>query len=461
MNSLIICLSVIAGLICFVTIPESAEAFDFLLSPVYENDSIGAKSADILINQGQAPLFEDTLTSISSDNYWVINEQIPQMLYSIESSFKIDYEAYAPENNGQKIYTLKLADSEYFQISLTVLNKLEVEDQSMGISENASNGDVVGVVYVSAYDQADFSPTFTITSGNTHNVFAVSNASGGSIVVNDATILDYESINSYLLSVQVANRTYTETAVISISVTNVKDSPVIITDQSFSIDENSHGGSTVGAVDVQDTYHYNLTYDITAGNTENAFTIGSSNGIISVIDKHVLDYETNRNYTLTIQVAGGEYSPSSQVLINVNDVNESPVASNQSFSILENSTLGTIAYTVIATDPDNDSLSYYITGGNVGNAFSISETTGEMRVAGSLNFESLSTYDLIVNVRDSEYTEIATISIVLIDENDPPSLSNQTISINETSQAFRKKSICFTIALLLWIRCKRTKDYDA
>jgi alpha-tubulin suppressor-like RCC1 family protein len=125
--------------------------------------------------------------------------------------------------------------------------------------------------------------------------------------------------------------------------------------------------------------------------------------------------------------------PVSLVVININDVNESPVINNQSVSIDENSAMGTIAYTVIATDQENDALSYFITGGNTGNAFSISETTGVIYVSGFLNFESLSVYNLIVDVRDSEYTKTATISIDIIDVNDAPSLNNQIMSVNENS----------------------------
>jgi hypothetical protein len=74
-------------------------------------------------------------------------------------------------------------------------------------------------------------------------------------------------------------------------------------------------GTTVGTVIVTRTYDYNLTYDITAGNTGNAFTIGSSNGIIRVNNKSLLDYETTQAYTLTVKIGGGEYSPSAQMVI--------------------------------------------------------------------------------------------------------------------------------------------------
>ncbi|ETR68055.1 MAG: hypothetical protein OMM_04794 [Candidatus Magnetoglobus multicellularis str. Araruama] len=422
----IIYLSILSGL-SFYQLPSAiAASGDIVVQySVYENKPIGTVC---VIAEGNPMVFTPNNDITSSDGNWIIMNAFGAY-QNIQTNTAFDYETYAPQTKGAKIYTIDVAGVAY-PITLTILNTLEVTNQRMGIAENASNNDVVGIVNISDYDLADFRPTFTIRGGNTNNVFALSNPSGGTIVVNDATKLDYESIGDYNLVVQVANGTYTETATIAISVSNVSDSPVI-ENQLFSIDENSNVGSTVGTVIVTRSYNYNLTYDITAGNTGNAFTIGPSNGIIKVNNKSFLDYETTQAYTLTVQIGGGEYSPSAQMLININDVNEAPVLNNQSASIDENSAMGTIAYTVIATDQENDALSYVITDGNTGNAFSISETTGVIYVSGYLNFESLSVYNLIVAVRDSEYTKTVTISIDIIDVNEPPSLNNQTMSVNE------------------------------
>ncbi|KPA13583.1 Cadherin domain protein, partial [Candidatus Magnetomorum sp. HK-1] len=205
------------------------------------------------------------------------------------------------------------------------------------------------------------------------------------------------------------------------AVTNVNDSPVIA-NQTFSVDENSNLGTTVGTLVVSKTYSYVLTYTITDGNTNNAFTITPDSGIIKVNNKSALNYETAQTYTLTVQVCGGEYSPTATVLININDVNEAPVINSQTFSINENTASGTFAFTVLATDPENDALTYTITGGNSGGAFSISETTGRISVLGTLNYESVASYDLILAVMDGEYTQTATISVSITDVNDPPSL---------------------------------------
>ena len=284
-NSLIIYILVVSVLIFSNCIMQSASAADgdvVVQYDVYENDEIRKVC---VIAEGYPMLFIDSGHVFSSDNNWMIEYAFGNF-QNIKTNTVIDYETYAPLANGAKTYTVDVHETAY-QITLTVRNKLEVDDQSIHISENASINDVIGLIYVSSYDLADFSPSFYIRGGNTNHAFALSSPSGGTIIVNDGTQLDYENIANYNLTVLVGNGSYTDTANISISVTNV---------------------------------------------------------------------------------------------------NEPPVVADQIVSINENLAPGAITYEMVATDPDNDSLSYAIVGGNTGNAFSISETTGLIHVAGNLNY---------------------------------------------------------------------------
>ena len=60
--------------------------------------------------------------------------------------------------------------------------------------------------------------------------------------------------------------------------------------------------------------------------------------------------------------------------------------------------------TVVASDPDaGDTLTYAITGGNTGGAFTINPSTGEITVNNSaaLDFETTPSFNLTVAVTDS------------------------------------------------------------
>ena len=100
---------------------------------------------------------------------------------------------------------------------------------------------------------------------------------------------------------------------------------------------------------------------------------------------------------------------------------QAPVISPQTFSIAENSANNTVVGTVAASDLDaGQTLTYAITAGNTGGAFSLSSTTGQLRVAnsGALNFESTSSYSLTVQVTDN---------------GSPASSGNTTITVNLTN----------------------------
>ena len=97
----------------------------------------------------------------------------------------------------------------------------------------------------------------------------------------------------------------------------------VINDQAFSINENSAKGTVVGTVTASDPDNWQgLAFSITAGNTNDAFTIDSYSGIISVADSTALDYETTPVFNLTVKIQDngvGNLSDEATVTINLNN----------------------------------------------------------------------------------------------------------------------------------------------
>jgi autotransporter-associated beta strand protein len=95
-------------------------------------------------------------------------------------------------------------------------------------------------------------------------------------------------------------------------------------------------------------------------------------------------------------------------------VTSSPVIANtvpvitaaQGFSVTENASLGAVVGTVAATDADaNSTLSgWTIVSGNTGSAFAIHAETGQITLAGALNYEATPSYSLGVTVSDGTAT---------------------------------------------------------
>jgi hypothetical protein len=87
-----------------------------------------------------------------------------------------------------------------------------------------------------------------------------------------------------------------------------------------------------------------------------------------------------------------------------------PVSPNQppaftsaspTFTVLENAPVSALVGTIAATDPEMHSITFAITGGNVGGAFGIHPTSGAITVQGALNHETRARYDLTVRAQDN------------------------------------------------------------
>ncbi|MBK7028626.1 MAG: cadherin repeat domain-containing protein [Bacteroidales bacterium] len=329
-------------------------------------------------------------------------------------------------------------------VNLTNVNEVPaIGNQSFSIAENSANGTNVGTVAASDPDAGQIL-TYTILSGNTSGAFNI-NATSGALTVANSAALNYETTPTFSLVVKVQDNgtgTLSSQATVTINLTNGNDAPVI-TNQTFSIAENSANGTNVGTVIATDPdAGQTLTYSILSGNTAGAFTINSTSGVLTVANGTALNFETTPTFALVVKVQDngtGSLSAQATITVNLTNVNEVPAIGNQTFSIAENSANGTNVGTVAASDPDaGQTLAYSILSGNTSGAFAISTTTGTITVANStiLNFESNPSFSLVVKVQDNGSGTLsaqATITINLSNVNEAPVINNQAFSIIENS----------------------------
>ena len=123
------------------------------------------------------------------------------------------------------------------------------------------------------------------------------------------------------------------------------------------------------------------------------------------------------------------------------DVNDNhPVFSvdNPSINVDEGSSIGFVFYTCSATDRDtgpNSRISYSIT--NSSGPFKIDSKTGKMSTNGTLDYESIQSYDVFIKAEDHgepKLFSIVKMSIGIRDENDNPPLfqnSSYLLTIKE------------------------------
>ncbi len=116
--------------------------------------------------------------------------------------------------------------------------------------------------------------------------------------------------------------------------------------------------------------------------------------------------------------------------------NSAPVADDGTFSIDENSSLGSIVGTVSASDADNDPMYFSIESGNDDGVFAIDWTSGEIVLLKPIDHETLDSYALVVKVRDFVLFDTAAITININDVNEPPSMNTPPVlEIDENAPA--------------------------
>jgi PAS domain S-box-containing protein len=354
------------------------------------------------------------------------------------------------KDNGLNGVGTSLESTAAITITLSNVNDAPViANQNFTIEENSAAATLVGNLI--ATDPENGALTYTILSGNEANRFVMD--ASGKITVRASNTLDYEDVNLYSLVVEVSDdglgvpaNVLTSTATITIEVENVNEAPVV-SDASWSFDENNVEGQVIGTVVVTDEDAFSTHTYTLSGVNSSLFVINSS-GTISTAPGVKFDYETmDHTYNLTVTVrdnglngVGTSLETTATVTISLLDRNDPPVITNQSFDVLENSASATLVGNTVATDPEGESLTYTILSGNEANLF-VMDASGKItvRASNSLDYDTMdTTYTLQVQVSDNGLgvsanvlTSTATITIHVKNVNETPIWNNTTLQVYE------------------------------
>ena len=179
------------------------------------------------------------------------------------------------------------------------------------------------------------------------------------------------------------------------------------------------------------------------------FTLANGNGTndlnnnnFEIKNNNELFIKTGANYEIHNQLKlfvkaddqnGGIFTKA--FIVTINDVNEAPVLYNATTTLDENAAVGTTVFTLEATDPENDNVSYSITGGNNSGAFGISGNSLIVEVANKLDYETATSDTVYISASDGTLSDEAQFIVKLNQIDEPPIVDDFTFNVDENSSA--------------------------
>lgn len=250
---------------------------------------------------------------------------------------------------------------------------------------------------------------------------------------------------------------------VNVTIQDINDNPPLFEQEQYhtSVFEDTAVGSSVlqvTASDQDEGANAEIRYFLDEGTP---FQIDPKVGIITI--KEVLDYETKKEYSLTIHAVDNgmpSLSGRTEATIKLLDVNDNdPVVKFRYFpttskfaSVDENAQIGTVVALLTVSDSDsgtaNGNISVSILGGNEQRHFEVHTSPvpnlSLIKVASVLDRERISSYNLTVSVSDNgkpmARSSFASLVIFVNDINDHPPIFQETLYRVDISEDIPKGS---------------------
>ena len=306
----------------------------------------------------------------------------------------------------------------------------EGDDATRTIAENTAADTNIGTP-IAATD-TDSETLAYVLSGTDASLFSIDDETGQ---LKTSGALNYETKDSYTVTVTVSDGSQNDTITVTINVTNANDAPVFAAtnDTALTIAENTAAGTNIGtAFAASDEDTDTLTFSL-GGTDAGSYDIGSGSGQLKT--KSALDFETKPSYSVEIVVSDGNNgSDTHEVGITVTDVDENlaPVftdGTETTRAVAENTGSGVdIGDAVGATDADGDTLEYELRGTDAV-SFSINSTSGQLRTLAALDYETKTSYSVRIRVSDGNNGVAridVTINVTDVAENRAPVFEAET-----------------------------------
>ena len=270
----------------------------------------------------------------------------------------------------------------------------------------------------------------------TVNTAPVSGPANGTLVLNtDGTFTytpdaNFNGTDSFVYEISDVYAT-TAQGTVTLTVTAINDAPAITSlggtaNATFDVNENNSVVTTITAHDIDGDP---LTFSLSGGSDQAAFSIDSSTGALRFNlppdYEQATDVNEDNVYQVTVTAADSSGATAQQTLdVTVFDANDAPDIEDQAFLVDPTLQSGDVVGQASAFDQDaGDSLMYAIVGGNGMPQFSIDDTTGLITASNALSLELAGqTMSLTVEVTDNTGASSTATVLITISSGSPEPL---------------------------------------
>ncbi len=217
-----------------------------------------------------------------------------------------------------------------------------------------------------------------------------------------------ENTRIYPVTFSVTDGSLSDSETVTINVTNVNRAPVL---ESIGNQSLTEGDSLNLVVNASDPDNSPLTYS--ASNLPPGAVFTPSTRSLSWIPT----LDQSGTYNITFSVSDGSLNDSETVVLNVANVNQTPVLDAIGG---QSATEGVeLALTISATDPENDVLSYSVFGLPEGASFD----AGQQRFSWTPDFTQAGDFTVTFSVTDGAMSDSETVAINVTNSNQSPTIS--------------------------------------
>ena len=428
--------------------PNTNQAVAITVTGVNDNAPVFTSPATANVEENEAAAYTAVATDADGDALSYSLSGTDADLFTInaatgEVSFNEAPDAENPDDaNGDNVYDIIVTASDNTAGTLDMDQVVAIT--VTGVNDSAPVFTSPATASVEENQTAAYTPVATDADGDalTYNLSGTDaglftiNAATGVVSFNEAPDAenpdDANGDNVYDIIVTASDNTGgtpdTNQAV-AITVTNVNDNaPVFTSPATASVAENQTAAYTAMATDADEDP---LTYSLSGADAE-LFTINGNTGVVSF--NAAPDFEIpgdanqDNDYNITVTASDGDNMTNHNVVITVTDEDEignAPIFTSPTTANVEENQ--TAAYTAVATDVDEDPLTYSLSGTDA-DLFMIDPNTGEVRFRTAPDFENPddaggdNVYDITVRASDNTNQTDQDVAITVTDEYEPVDL---------------------------------------